>query len=216
MPRKTASDRRRRPGPTCFNEAAARCRGKRAALPPSGRGRLTASMRPRPDAAENVGAGGEHGPDSCRASMRPRPDAAENVVDVGDRAAAWRRASMRPRPDAAENPPRPGSAPAEVFLASMRPRPDAAENSRCTRLGSRTRRGRFNEAAARCRGKRGAPRQPGAPRTGFNEAAARCRGKLVVAAEDKLGGLASMRPRPDAAENFIVVSASAREKFRLQ
>ena len=38
----------------------------------------------------------------------------------------------------------------------------------------------FNEAAARCRGKRGARR--GTPRGGprFNEAAARCRGKPFV------------------------------------
>ena len=37
------------------------------------------------------------------ASMRPRPDAAENVADLHE----WphlRDASMRPRPDAAENP----------------------------------------------------------------------------------------------------------------
>ena len=39
----------------CFNEAAARCRGK---LPPgrmTGRKATLASMRPRPDAAENAG-----------------------------------------------------------------------------------------------------------------------------------------------------------------
>ena len=61
----------------------------------------------------------------------------------------------------------------------------------------------FNEAAARCRGKR--PR-PADTRRGvqgcFNEAAARCRGKrfwiwicLIFFRH------ASMRPRPDAAEN---------------
>ena len=60
-----------------------------------------ASMRPRPDAAENrhavsgaVGAG--------LASMRPRPDAAENR-DRAERQARGIYASMRPRPDAAEN-----------------------------------------------------------------------------------------------------------------
>ena len=40
-------------------------------------GELVASMRPRPDAAENAGANGV--PAWARgASMRPRPDAAEN------------------------------------------------------------------------------------------------------------------------------------------
>ena len=37
---------------------------------------------------------------------------------------------------------------------------------------------------------------------GFNEAAARCRGKPTTAAVEACAGLwASMRPRPDAAEN---------------
>ena len=48
------------------------------------------------------------------------------------------------------HPPRlPHAAP---LLASMRPRPDAAENFLKTRRWRR-RAGRFNEAAARCRGK---------------------------------------------------------------
>ena len=38
-----------------------------------------------------------------RASMRPRPDAAENGRAAGDDAVQDRVASMRPRPDAAEN-----------------------------------------------------------------------------------------------------------------
>ena len=38
----------------CFNEAAARCRGKRASTADLSAG-LYASMRPRPDAAENAG-----------------------------------------------------------------------------------------------------------------------------------------------------------------
>ena len=54
MPRKTSFSRGRRCRPTPgFNEAAARCRGK---LPPCAERpgpRLPASMRPRPDAAEN-------------------------------------------------------------------------------------------------------------------------------------------------------------------
>ena len=65
---------------------------------------------------------------------------------------------------------------------------------------------RFNEAAARCRGKRWRRRGACLRSTGFNEAAARCRGKLGAP-----GGWlsfcipASMRPRPDAAENGDVV-----------
>ena len=47
-------------------------------------------------------------------------------------------------------------------------------------------------------------------RTCFNEAAARCRGKLVPGAARRAaaGQHASMRPRPDAAENEIVQSAA--------
>ena len=53
MPRKTLAVRRagRRAGR--FNEAAARCRGKRAATP-ADPDPAAASMRPRPDAAENL------------------------------------------------------------------------------------------------------------------------------------------------------------------
>ena len=60
----------------------------------------------------------------------------------------------------------------------MRPRPDAAENGRVEGRAD-GRGGRFNEAAARCRGKP----------FGF-----RLRFPLFLR-------LASMRPRPDAAEN---------------
>ena len=64
--------------------------------------------------------------DGRLASMRPRPDAAENSRVTNDK---WPAAvaSMRPRPDAAENLPNP----------ALQPQPPA----------------RFNEAAARCRGK---------------------------------------------------------------
>ena len=59
-----------------FNEAAARCRGKRVL-----RGDVPqvveASMRPRPDAAENT-VYAHHAQGGGPASMRPRPDAAEN------------------------------------------------------------------------------------------------------------------------------------------
>ena len=176
MPRKTPTSSTRTPSPPGFNEAAARCRGKPAAPRHRSRGADFASMRPRPDAAENGGA--------------------------RTRMTALALASMRPRPDAAENgriPP----LPARHRAASMRPRPDAAENAaRGARAGGRAT--GFNEAAARCRGKHAGPggsALPIPPR--FNEAAARCRGKH--GGGGGRGGLpcraASMRPRPDAAEN---------------
>ena len=54
MPRKTSNARKTSPSCLSFNEAAARCRGK---LAPRGTADLIdqASMRPRPDAAENPG-----------------------------------------------------------------------------------------------------------------------------------------------------------------
>ena len=84
-------------------------------------------------------------------------------------------ASMRPRPDAAENVARPRQR-YPLRLASMRPRPDAAENTDSNRrpgLSARC----FNEAAARCRGKRTPDQHPAPELDRFNEAAARCRGK---------------------------------------
>ena len=134
-----------------FNEAAARCRGKRpfTYVKPA---IAFASMRPRPDAAENSDAGAA-ARGGRAASMRPRPDAAENhdgrrssrpTGNCFNEAAArcrgkqpfaysamsfLSRASMRPRPDAAENVMRYASS-GGGRLASMRPRPDAAENSR--------------------------------------------------------------------------------------
>ena len=58
----------------------------------------------------------------------------------------------------------------------MRPRPDAAENTADRRRRKRSRT-RFNEAAARCRGKLATDGSSRPPRCRFNEAAARCRGK---------------------------------------
>ena len=61
----------------------------------------------------------------------------------------------------------------------------------------------FNEAAARCRGKPPPASDSDAESARFNEAAARCRGKRKIG--ERLGRRArrraSMRPRPDAAEN---------------
>ena len=75
MPRKTLiSAASSRPGCRSFNEAAARCRGKQQPreLRP---GRKPASMRPRPDAAEN---------------MRRRTDDALPVVGFNEAAARCR------------------------------------------------------------------------------------------------------------------------------
>ena len=161
-------------GGRCFNEAAARCRGKPDAIHGGGQ-RVAASMRPRPDAAENAREHEPHPRPDGDASMRPRPDAAENggQADEVERAG---RASMRPRPDAAENSRGPAAAePSQA--ASMRPRPDAAENV-VRRVEKVLTTGGFNEAAARCRGKRGRrARGLRVAAAGFNEAAARCRGK---------------------------------------
>ena len=151
MPRKTCRTRRTAAcSATRFNEAAARCRGKRGdAQRGPGAGRA-ASMRPRPDAAENTAVARPRDPDAlgfneaaarCRGKRAGRPRLP----------AGGGRASMRPRPDAAENVE--ADAPlAEDHRASMRPRPDAAENERqagCTKKPAHC----FNEAAARCRGK---------------------------------------------------------------
>ena len=169
---------------------------------PRGGGRFTsgASMRPRPDAAENAVSPTPHRLPPARfneAAARCRGKQGRWTAAPGPYIA-----SMRPRPDAAENK-YPTSHPNLDYLsASMRPRPDAAENRTRTSSRSRRRPARFNEAAARCRGKRTSWSQSRNTRPGFNEAAARCRGKrpqgceLGVRAND-----ASMRPRPDAAEN---------------
>ena len=151
MPRKTRLDARLYACCHGFNEAAARCRGKQQVACAALLQRRLASMRPRPDAAENDG-GLHHVTLPIGASMRPRPDAAENTCYPARRPQTPPRASMRPRPDAAENcssertPPRdaPGFNEAAARcrgkhktlvqgqtgarLASMRPRPDAAEN----------------------------------------------------------------------------------------
>ena len=198
MPRKTAIRKSRRP---------------RAPI---------ASMRPRPDAAENARRRVGVIPGAA-ASMRPRPDAAENCEEAGC-LACRPAASMRPRPDAAENSPIPAASTRGGTSFN-----EAAARCRGKHRFGRTWRGcwpSFNEAAARCRGKPGRgtgegagldyasmrPRpdaaenagerlEAAAPGNGFNEAAARCRGKPEQEAE-KLGAeLASMRPRPDAAEN---------------
>ena len=149
MPRKTAARLPRLRQPPRFNEAAARCRGKHTTINGAIADTEVASMRPRPDAAENLRDAKLEGGDVV-ASMRPRPDAAENArrhtpengcpASFNEAAARCRGkrshdrshdhtrdASMRPRPDAAENLP--GDYSDRAFSeASMRPRPDAAEN----------------------------------------------------------------------------------------
>ena len=55
MPRKTAAAAARSPVCSCcFNEAAARCRGKPPRPAAEATDDVVASMRPRPDAAENL------------------------------------------------------------------------------------------------------------------------------------------------------------------
>ena len=89
----------------------------------------------------------------------------------------------------------------ELPGASMRPRPDAAENAARSSGVIAGCEWCFNEAAARCRGKHAALVAWLRRAAGFNEAAARCRGKLRRSRAFGLGLRASMRPRPDAAEN---------------
>ena len=181
-----------------FNEAAARCRGKPLlALWPDAPVRA-ASMRPRPDAAENAPSGAAGNSRDRRfneAAARcrgKRPRMSGDAPDPG--------ASMRPRPDAAENA---GQAARSLrpARASMRPRPDAAENVRPD-VPDRPRPDRFNEAAARCRGKL---LGRGQPRPDLFAASMRPRPDAAENRPDEElpAGVhqASMRPRPDAAEN---------------
>ena len=153
------------------------------------------------------------GKDYCAstiASMRPRPDAAENFWDMLTSRLSLP-ASMRPRPDAAENADYRELLDARL-RASMRPRPDAAENN-AAGLVSAAAAPSFNEAAARCRGKLRsfANRKDGT--RGFNEAAARCRGKHPPPpTDDDAPPAASMRPRPDAAENLGGREAAERRR----
>ena len=167
--------------------------------PPAGE-RLAASMRPRPDAAENAA---DHDlrdrPDP--ASMRPRPDAAENprfVCVVCGRSWGFNEAAARCR---GKHGGLDGS-----------DRPARGFNEAAARCRGKRRRvrspatfpPRFNEAAARCRGKRPRRGDRRRPRRRFNEAAARCRGKRRGGHVGRLPlRPASMRPRPDAAENPV-------------
>ena len=76
----------------------------------------------------------------------------------------------------------------------------------------------FNEAAARCRGKPWACAADAVGAGGgFNEAAARCRGKPAgVAAGGANERGASMRPRPDAAENPQIAARPSTMVLELQ
>ena len=53
-------------------------------------------------------------------------------------------------------------------------------------------------------------------RPGFNEAAARCRGKRTENRNNRTESHASMRPRPDAAENAAPLVAAGVAKVTLQ
>ena len=159
-----------------------------------------ASMRPRPDAAENR----RRASPTCwsrsrfneaAARCRGKPPA-HRRLPAGARA-GFNEAAARCR----GKPHQPALDGGVALPASMRPRPDAAENHGMRGTAQVAASG-FNEAAARCRGKPAA-RPPGrAGSSRFNEAAARCRGKPRSAGDEwNLNDKASMRPRPDAAEN---------------
>ena len=114
---------------TCsnFNEAAARCRGKREARRHRRRYTRT-SMRPRLDAAENASHSAYFSAaafdfNEAAARCRGKRDALELVAEAGPDT------SMRPRLDAAENEST-GAGLAHIATTSMRPRLDAAENAR--------------------------------------------------------------------------------------
>ena len=187
----------------------------------------SASMRPRPDAAEN-GPGPcnprDHGSGFNEAAARCRGKRRRTKCRTGSAGICFNEAAARCRGKPGRNVCHP-----RIGVASMRPRPDAAENSSGASGSSDTRAG-FNEAAARCRGKPARRRSTSSAKTSFNEAAARCRGKPgpepgrraaggrfneaaarcrgkrpSAAASGAMRQTASMRPRPDAAENIVVV-----------
>ena len=144
------------------------------------------------------------------AAARCRGKLGQQVCDPSVRAA-----SMRPRPDAAEN-----KHDEIVILLGPQGFNEAAARCRGKRAPGEARKRhvprRFNEAAARCRGKRRAtPRTSwGAPR--FNEAAARCRGKRPDPEDPDDVRRASMRPRPDAAENSLSAAMLSSLRTQLQ
>ena len=113
MPRKTSAGRGRSGRRAGFNEAAARCRGKRLIALHARVANGDASMRPRPDAAENT--------------VRPR-GATRRAIGRRFNEAAARCRGKPPIVVADERPVR--------AQASMRPRPDAAENLKFLRLAS--------------------------------------------------------------------------------
>ena len=147
------------------------------------------------------------GPSSTDASMRPRPDAAENAerAERAERAAA---ASMRPRPDAAENVER-RQPHVERPDASMRPRPDAAENP-ASDFSPPIPVARFNEAAARCRGKHPGHRRLRRRDDASMRPARKGPENEDVVAEPASGDdRASMRPARKGPENSISGSGGA-------
>ena len=187
--------------------------------------RQDASMRPRPDAAENHAAGRRRQA-RADASMRPRPDAAENVGR--DRRGPRPRLRFNEAAARCRGKPRRGScwicrarcfneaaarcrgkhgqdAPAgrERDPASMRPRPDAAENRHDLAFRGRRRNASMRPRPDAAENKRRLAGVVGGADARFNEAAARCRGKLRLTDNPSLAKevIASMRPRPDAAEN---------------
>ena len=137
---------------------------------------------------------------SMPASMRPQRNAGENQAGLKG-GILLPLASMRPQRNAGENLPPPPRY-AQVPIASMRPQRNAGENAPL-RIGPSPKIGGFNEAPAKCRGKRKmSALQPSATQR-FNEAPAKCRGKPDMPQVRWPTAAASMRPQRNAGENGI-------------
>ena len=172
------------------------------------------SMRPRPDAAEN--------PATRRRARRARTHFNEAAARCrGKPPFDYREPPHRDRhfnEAAARCRGKPGDLAGDAARPvgiSMRPRPDAAENPAAVRARVQYAQSYFNEAAARCRGKPLHVASGYYTLRGFNEAAARCRGKPRRSPRrPTLTPVASMRPRPDAAENPTTGRTSGRNSTR--
>ena len=158
-----------------FNEAPAKCRGKHVAIHHFGQGGELASMRPQRNAGENRQAVPVQ-PVRRRASMRPQRNAGENrcppLVERTDDVA-----SMRPQRNAGENFAGTARKRESYWVASMRPQRNAGENvvaglqpPRCDHASMRPQRNAGENEGIR--------RRFLCDPDGFNEAPAKCRGKL--------------------------------------
>ena len=140
-----------------------------------------ASMRPQRNAGENPASPartsrGTAGFNEAPAKCRGKPGTSKNQLSMTT-------ASMRPQRNAGENAPD-NSVQCKRRRASMRPQRNAGENSALLSTAG-VRYPCFNEAPAKCRGKRLCTPSGGTGRSAsFNEAPAKCRGKLAEAHGD--------------------------------